>query len=165
MRYLLDKSVVRRALKGLVGGIEHDDVRLSLRLLTTFPAADLFISIQTLHILSHIVKVPQAQLIVHKTSVLYPVKYTARWARRLRQAGFGREDAYLLALATFGTDQIKLGKVLGVNTVITYDLRMQSHFQDVRPHLNERLHRMTAQLSPPYHQARLPEVYTPSYFK
>jgi hypothetical protein len=165
MRYLLDKSVVRRCLKGLVGGIESDDVRLSLRLLTTLPAEDLFISIQTLHILSHIVKVPQAQLITGKTSVLYPVKYTARWARRLRQAGFGREDAYLLALATFGTNQIKLGSILGVHVVITYDLRMQSHFQDVRPHLNERLHRMTAQLTSPYDQARLPEVYTPSQFK
>jgi len=88
MRYLLDKSVVRRCVRGLIGGTLTDDVRHSLRLLSVFAPDELYISLQTLHILTHIVKVPQARLIVARTTVLYPVKYTKRWARRLREMGF-----------------------------------------------------------------------------
>lgn len=161
MRYLLDKSVVRRCLRGLVGGTLTDDVRCSLRLLTTLAPGEVYISLQTLHILTHIVKVPQARLIAARTTVLYPVKYTKRWARRLREMGFGREDAYLLSLATFGTDQIKEGRLLGVHALVTYDYRLQNHFLTVQPQLEVRLRRMTVQLSPPYNGARLPTVSTP----
>ena len=36
-----------------------------------------------------------------RTSPFFPTRYTRRWARRLREANFDREDAYLLSLATF----------------------------------------------------------------
>jgi hypothetical protein len=56
MHCLLDKSVVRRGLKGLVGGTLTEDVRHSLRMLTTFAPGELYISLQMLHILTHIVR-------------------------------------------------------------------------------------------------------------
>lgn len=158
MRYLLDKSVVRRCLRGLIGGTLTDDVRYSLRLLGAFPPDELYISLQILRILTYIVKVPQTRLIIARTTGLYPVKYTRRWARRLREMGFGREDAYLLSLATFSTDQLEEGRILGVHVLVTYDYRLQNHFLATRPQLETRLRRMTAQLSPPYDEARLPTV-------
>lgn len=161
MRYLLDKSVVRRCVRGLIGGTLTDDVRHSLRLLSAFAPDELYISLQTLHILTHIVKVPQARLIVARTTVLYPVKYTKRWARRLREMGFGREDAYLLSLATFSTDRLEDGRILGVHELVTYDYHLQNHFQTMHSQLETRLRRMTAQLSSPYNSARLPLVNTP----
>lgn len=161
MRYLLNKSVVRRAVRGLIGGSLTDDVRHSLRLLTTFAPDELYISPQILNILTHIVKVPQAHFIVDRTTVLYPVKYTKRWARRLREMGFGREDAYLLSLATFGTDQLEGGRILGVHVLATYDYRLQNHFETMQSQAETRLRRMTVQLSPPYDDARLPAVETP----
>jgi hypothetical protein len=162
MRYLLDKSVVRRCLKGLVGGVVTDDVRQSLRVLTTYSPDELFISLQTLHILRHIVKIPQTHLIIARTSLLYPVKYTKRWAKRLRETTFSREDAYLLSLATFGTDHLQDGRILGVHGLITTDLRLQNHFLASQVQLENRLQRMTAHLAPPYDGARLPTVYTPN---
>lgn len=149
MRCLLDKSVVRRCLRGLIGGVLTDDVRHSLRLFSLFAPDELYISLPTLHILTHIVKVPQARFIVARTTVLYPVKYTKRWARRLREMGFGREDADLLSLATFGTDRLEEGRILGVHVLVTYDYHLQNHFPAMRPQLETRLRRMTAQLSPP----------------
>jgi hypothetical protein len=161
MHCLLDKSVVRRGLRGLVGGTLTEDVRHSLRMLATFAPGELHISLQMLHILTHSVKVPQARLIIARTTILYPVKYTQRWARRLRNMGFGREDAYLLSLATFGTDQLKEGRILGVQVLVTYDYGLQNHFLAVQPQLETRLQRMVTQLPPPYDSARLPAVRRP----
>lgn len=162
MRYLLDKSVVRRCLKGLVGGKLTPDVQASLKVLTALSPDDLFISLETLHILTHIIRVPQTKAIINNSRLLYPVRYTKRWARRLRDVAFGREDAYLLSLATFGTDQLTGGRILGVHRLITYDYHLQNHFVVNRAKLEIRLSRMTNQLSPPYAKAVLPELVTPS---
>jgi len=89
MRYLLDKSVVRRGVRGLLGGTLTNDVRHSLRLLTALTPDELSISPQTFHLLTHIVQVPQARLMTARTTVLYPVQYTRRWARRLREMRVG----------------------------------------------------------------------------
>ncbi|RME42501.1 MAG: hypothetical protein D6791_17585 [Chloroflexi bacterium] len=162
MRYLLDKSVVRRCLRGLLGGTLTEDVQQSLILFTNLPEASLYISLETFHILTHIVKVPQGRFLADQTQVLYPVRYTRRWARRLREMNFGREDAYLLSLATFGTDRIKQGHILGVHAFLTYDERMIRQFHARFPLIEARLKRMTAQLNPPYCFARLPRVCTPA---
>ncbi len=162
MRYLLDKSVVRRCLRGLLGGTLTEDVWQSLALFATLPEASLYISLETFHILTHIVKVPQSQFLVDRTQVLYPVRYTRRWARRLREMSFGREDAYLLSLATFSTDRIKQGRILGVHAFLTYDERMVRQFYARLPLIEVRFKRMTAQLDPPYCFARLPRVCTPA---
>lgn len=161
MRYLLDKNVVRYCVRGLLGDLRQDDVRFSLRLLLAPGLDELFISLETFHILEHIVAVPQRRVILRRTSPLFPIRYTRRWARRLREVNFDREDAYLLSLATFGTDQPKEGRILGVDVFVTYDLAFQVHYQSVQSAMQQRLRRMTAQLPPPYDRAIVPQVQKP----
>jgi len=113
------------------------------------------------HILERIVAVPQRRVILRRASPLFPTRYTRRWARRLREANFGREDACLLSLATFGTGQLKEGRILGVGVFVTCDLALQARYQLVQSAAQKRLQRMTAQLPPPYDRASLPQVQTP----
>lgn len=161
MRYLLDKSVIRHCVRGLLGDLRQGDVRFSLRLLLTLSPDELFISLEAVHILEHIVAVPQRRAILRRTSPLFPTRYTRRWARRLREANFAREDAYLLSLATFGTDRLKEGRILGVDVFVTCDLSLQAHYQSVQSAMQKRLQHMTAQLPPPYDRAIMPQVQTP----
>jgi len=44
-------------------------------------------------------------MFLKRVKVLYPGRYFKRWARRLRDRTFTREDAKVLALGTFGTDE------------------------------------------------------------
>jgi hypothetical protein len=161
MRYLLDKNVVRHCVRGLLGDLRQDDIRFSLRLLLASDLGELFISLETVHILEHIVAASQRRAILRRTSPLLPTRYTRRWARRLREANFAREDAYLLSLATFGTDQLKEGHILGVDVFVTCDLALQARYQSVQPVVQKRLQRMTVQLPPPYDRAIMPQVQTP----
>jgi hypothetical protein len=161
MRYLLDKNVVRYCVRGLLGDLRQDDVRFSLHLLLTPSPGELFISLETVHILEHIVAMPQRRAILRRTSPLFPTRYTRRWARRLREANFDREDAYLLSLASFSTDRLKEGRILGVDVFVTCDLVLQAHYQSVQSTVQKRLQRMTAQLPPPYNRAIMPQVQTP----
>jgi hypothetical protein len=161
MRYLLDKNVVRHCVRGLLGDLRQDDVRFSLHLLFAPGPGELFISLETVHILERIVAVPQRQMILRRTSPLFPTRYTRRWARRLREANFDREDAYLLSLATFGTNRLKEGRILGVDVFVTCDLALQARYQSVQSAVQKRLQRMTAQLPPPYDRAIVPQVQTP----
>jgi len=115
MRYLLDKNVVRHCLRGLLGDLRQDENCFPLRLLLAIGPGELFISLETVHILEHIVSVPQRRVILRRTSPFFPTRYTRRWARRLREANFNREDAYLLSLATFGTDRLKEGRFRGID--------------------------------------------------
>lgn len=93
MRYLLDKNVVRHCVRGLLGDLRQDDVRFSLHLLLAPGPGELFISLETVHILERIVAVPQRQMILRRTSPLFPTRYTRRWARRLREANFDRLES------------------------------------------------------------------------
>lgn len=161
MRYLLDKSVVRHCVRGLLGDLRQDDVRFSLRLLLAPGLGELFISLETVHILEHIVSVPQRRVILRRTSPFFPTRYTRRWSRRLHEANFDREDAYLLSLATFGTDRLKGGRILGVDVFVTCDLAFRARYQSVQSAMQKRLQRMTAQLPPPYDRAIMPQVQTP----
>ncbi len=82
-----------------------------------------------------------------------------RWARRLREYGFTREDALALALATYGTDST--GDILGIETLITLDQPLLNNFQTHRAELQSRLTAMTDQLPTPYCHATLPTVQHP----
>lgn len=159
MRYLLDKNIIRHCLRGLLLGKISHDIYLSLRLLEHLSDESLYISVETHHILTHIIKLPIAHRLAAHFQVLYPVRYTKRWARRLREHTFSREDAYLLSLATFGTNSE--GNILGVHVVITLDKRLVDHFSRQRQAIQQRLRRMTSHLSPPYTHATLPSVQTP----
>jgi hypothetical protein len=114
------------------------------------------------HVLKLMDHYREVQLLLESIKVLYPTRYHARWARRLRQAtGLTREDVAIIALATFGTDQA--GEILGVNTVITFDQRMINGYTMHFLILQRRLRAMTAQLAPPFHQASLPQVASPTF--
>ena len=83
-----------------------------------------------------------------------------RWARRLQETGFTREDAKVLALGTFGTDAE--GAVLGAQVVVTYDRPMMMRKWALeRSELQERLARMTEAMDDPFGRARLPDVLRP----
>jgi hypothetical protein len=93
--------------------------------------------------------------------VLVPTKYQRRWARRLhRDFGFGREDAHLLSLATFGTDLS--GETFGVDLFVTFDLKLVERFSENFSVINSRFGHMVSHLSGPYKIAELPEVVTPT---
>ena len=93
--------------------------------------------------------------------VLVPTKYQRRWARRLHQGfGFGREDAHLLSLATFGTDLS--GEVFGVDLFVTFDLKLIDRFGANFPVIKSRFLHMVSHLPAPYMAAKLQEVATPT---
>jgi len=98
-------------------------------------------------------------MFLKRVEVLYHGRYFKRWARRLREAGFTREDAKVLALGTFGTDTE--GTVLGVHKVVTYDRPLTTKWVLERLVLQEQLTRMTEVLDVPFRCTRLPDVVHP----
>jgi len=84
----------------------------------------LFVSSQTMNILRSHVPPDLFNRIAPLLQLLLPVKYQRRFSRRLRQRfNFEREDANLLALATFGTD--RLDRILGMEWTTTQAYRKQ----------------------------------------
>ncbi len=163
---LLDKNVVRRAIQGiaktqLVGYPLTGEERASLELLLAAEQGKLrlFISIEAQHLLGHYSDHPDVQVFLRFVQVLRPARYFKRWSRRLREHGFTREDAKVLALATFGTDPTVTH--LGVDQVATFDRAFINHFEALEDRLLRRLKAMTAQLPPPYKSAGLPDVCSP----
>lgn len=168
MRLLLDKNIVRRYFEGvsaLARGltlVEEERRAILLVHLARRKKRRLFISVELFNLLqAHGRQVSPAEtlMFLRRVEVLYPGRYFKRWARRLRETGFTREDAKVLALGTFGTDAE--GAVLGVQVVVTYDRPMMSKWALERSGLQERLARMTEVLDDPFGQARLPDVLHP----
>lgn len=88
--------------------------------------------------------------------VLEKGKYLRRWARRLRDFGFTREDSVILSNGIFGVDTIM--QTLGVSIIVTTDLRMirnyRGHFDDI----DTRLRNMKKNLLKPYFHVEFPEL-------
>jgi len=162
---LLDKNVVRRAVEGIgkaqIGQPLTNEERASLELLLAAERSELtlFISIEMWHILDRYGDHPDVQIFLRFVQVLRPARYFKRWSRRLRKHGFTREDAKVLALATFGTDPTATR--LGADQIATFDHSFINHFKFVQERLIRRLKVMTAQLPAPYRSARLPDVCSP----
>ena|GEM_PF-422153 len=164
--YLLDKNVIRRAITGIAGTQlgrpltpEEDDC-LSLLHEARKSNLRLFISIEAFNILQRLSKQVEVQVFLVSTEILQAGRYFKRWARRLREHGFTREDAKILGLGTFGTDEA--GELLGVHAVITFDQHCINNYDTNLPSLQRRLRAMTTQLSSPFYQAALPDVKRPS---
>jgi hypothetical protein len=159
---LLDKNVVRRAIEGIgksqVSQLLTNEELTSLRLLLAAEQGQfaLFISIEMQHILDRYGNHPDVQLFSRFVRVLHPTHYFKRWARRLREHGFTREDAKVLALATFGAET-QTGQ-LGVEQLATFDQPFINHVTHLQYRLVQRLKAMTVQLPVPYQLARLPVV-------
>ena len=165
---LLDKNVVRRYFEGIstlargLALIAEEQQAIVLVHLARRKERQLFVSIETFNLLqAHGRQVAPAEtlMFLKRVEVLYPGHYFKRWARRLREAGFTREDAKVLALGTFGTD-IE-GGVLGVQAIVTYDRPLVRKWALEIPMLQERLAKMADGLEVPFRQVRLPNVLHP----
>jgi len=122
MHLLLDKNIARRYLEGVSALARGELLAVEERqvVFLVHQAANLgtqlAISPETFNLLmAHGRRLAPAEtvMLLRRTKVVYPTRYFKRWARRLRQRTFSREDAKILALGTFGTDQLEMTGNLG----------------------------------------------------
>ncbi len=164
MRYLLDKNIIRYAVSAFVYGYHRQLNPFETQSITFIQQSqkedsELFISPASANILRRI-SYPEAQWFINYTTTLVPSKYFTRWARRVRDtSGLTRDDAAMIALATFGT--VPAGTILGVNALVTFDQAMMNAFNTHQVTLVTRLQRMARQLQAPYRYAKLPDVLSP----
>ena len=169
VRCLLDKSVARRTLEGLLKLAEGNELTeeqlWSVDLLQRAKEWDirLFVTAGTINILSQLEDSPRYSAVIttflDRVETVHPTRYFKRWARRLRAFGFTREDAYVLALACFSTSHGV--DVLGMDLVVTYDQAMITHWSVQKGDIRERLKAMRDNLHPPYDQVSLPQILRP----
>ena len=122
----------------------------------------LFLPVEAFNLLQahgHQIAPAEALMFLKRVEVLYPRRYFKRWARRLRERTFTREDAKVLALGAFGTDEAS--QILGVHIIVTYDRPMLRKWEQERGEFAERLLDMTTNLQAPFAQAKLPDVRLP----
>jgi len=123
----------------------------------------LFVVPQTENVLQRLEVLPRYSGVIRlfrsRTEVAMPARYFKRWARRLREYGFTREDAAVLALATFGTTSD--ANVLGMHFVATFDRSMINQWLVQNAAIRARLAVMQRNLSVPYRLAPLPQVLRP----
>ncbi|RLC80346.1 MAG: hypothetical protein DRI61_05985 [Chloroflexi bacterium] len=106
----------------------------------------LFISEEAFNILGRFSR-PEIQIVLDFVKVMKATRYFKRWARRLREYGFTREDAKLLAL--------------GVQAILTFDLSLLNNYQLKRSHIEKRLDEMRKALPTPFNLVKLPSVMLP----
>lgn len=160
--FLLDKNVVRRAI-GSLRRISSPTPEEATVLEFLFRAqainAQLFISQETVNLLKRYASRREAQFLLSLTRVLLAAPYFRRWARRVRDEGFTREDAKVLGLATFGTTET--GELLGIETIVTLDRPLIRHYASTLPVLQKKLAAMATNLAAPFCCASLPKLSTP----
>lgn len=169
MRCLLDKVTARLAVQGLLKlgegqALANEELlALDLVLRVSRPLHHLFIVPPTASVLHQIAEQPRfspvIRLFLARVEVLRPVHYFKRWARRLRDLGFTREAAAVLALSTFGTDES--ATFLGIEAVATCDQAMINNWQARQPEIQMRFVAMQRSLPAPYQFTRLPQVLKP----
>jgi hypothetical protein len=169
MRCLLDKVTARYAVQGLLKLAEGRELTeeelftLDLLARSQPPTTRLFIAPPSANVAHSLARLPRYSGVTHyfleRVEVVLPARYFKRWARRLRSYGFAREDAAILALATFGTDDT--GTILGMDLVATYDRPMIRHWSGQQEAIQERLTAMQRDLPIPYDRAFLPQVLRP----
>jgi hypothetical protein len=171
MRCLLDKVTARYTVEGLsrlTRGQELTRGELSaLDLLSqaTSQTLRLFIVPPTASVLQSLSQLPLYAAVINlfldQVEVTVPSHYFKRWARRLRDYGFTREDAAVLALATFSTDAN--AAILGMHFVATFDQPMINHWASQRAAIQRRLTAMRNDIPMPYRHASLPQVLRPEW--
>jgi len=100
-----------------------------------------------------------AAVLLHPLVILTPGRYLRRWARRLREHGITREDAVMLAYASFGLDSA--ARELGAEVLVTRDRRLITKYRGLEEALSARFRRMVSHLKPPYRHSSLPQVLSP----
>ncbi|MBC8249794.1 MAG: hypothetical protein H8E90_08965 [Anaerolineales bacterium] len=160
--YLLDKNVVRRIVEGLTRPdrlTNEEATAIALWRALRESRTRMFISAEAANIMGRFSTWREVRLFLDTVETMYAGRYFKRWARRLREYGFTREDAKVLGLATYGTEAA--GEILGVEVIVTFDRPLINNYEAQRPALERRLQAMTAQLSLPFRDAGLPEVMHP----
>ncbi len=169
MRCLLAKVVARYTLTGLLKLAEGATVtREELFSLDLFARAEsaslcLYMVPSSARVLQRLVELPRYLTIVRRfqerVGIVFPTRYYRRWARRLRDRDFGREDAAVLALATFGTNEEST--ILGMHFVATFDQPLINNWTVQEESLRAHLEMMRRDLPVPYCDAVLPQVLRP----
>ncbi len=171
MHCLLDKVTARHIMEGMLKLVEGRTVTSAeLFALYFYQRArsdqiTLFILPQTHNLLKRLEHLPRYVVIIQRflqaTQVLYPAQYFKRWTRRLREYGFTKEDAEVLAIATFGTHLN--GHILGVHVVATSDQPMINQWRAHHGEIQKRLLNMQRHLEAPYCYVSLPTVERPEH--
>ncbi len=127
------------------------------------PEMQFFIVPQTVSVLERLAQLPHyatiIQLFLERVEVIVSARYFKRWARRLRDYGFTKEDAAILALATFGTNKAR--NILGTDIIATFDQPMINQWSAQQLAILERFEAMRNDIFAPYNQAKLPQVLKP----
>ena len=171
MRCLLDKVTARHIMEGMLKLIKGRRVTSTeLFALYFYQRASpgditLFILPQTHNLLKRLEHLPRYVVLIRRflaaTQVCHPARYFKRWTRRLREYGFTKEDAEVLALSTFGTTAN--GDVLGMHVVATFDQPMINQWSAQREEIQRRLSDMQRNLETPYCHVFLPTVERPEF--
>lgn len=169
MRCLLDKVVARYTLTGLLKLAEGATVsREELFSVDLFVRAEsislcLYMAPSSARVLQRLAELPRYSANVRRfqerVEVVFPTRYYKRWTRRLRDRSFGREDAAVLALATFGTNEE--ATFLGMHFVATYDQPLINNWTVQEESLRARLETMLRDIPVPYCDASLPQILRP----
>jgi len=146
---LFDKGVIRRVYERRVrlalstpptlAQVEAANVYAQL----CIPPRRLYITAQTAHILHRRSPLFAAPFLA-ETYALQKGRYLRRWARRLRALMFAPEDAIVVAYGSFGIDE-RLPSI-GVEAIVTNDLKLATHFHTLQAEIARRFHDMITQL-------------------
>lgn len=90
------------------------------------------------------------------TCELQKGRYLRRWARRLREVSFSREDAIILAYGSFGLSP--RSNLVPVEMIVTTDLKLVANFEHRKAEIESRFERTTQHLLDPYSTLELPAV-------
>lgn len=120
-------------------------------------ANHLYITEQTANILKRRTPMFAAPLLA-ETRPLKKARYLRRWARRLKEFAFSSEDAIILAYGSFGLDVES--KIVGVDAIITTDVRLAEHYGRRYTEIHNRFDDMIMNLPQAYAVVRLPQVLT-----
>ncbi len=116
-----------------------------------------YITEQTANILKRRTEVFAAPLLAD-TRPLKKARYLRRWARRLTEFAFSSEDAIILAYGSFGLDVES--KSVGVDAIITTDIRLADHYSHGYTEIENRFNDMILNLPESYRRLTLPKVVT-----
>jgi hypothetical protein len=99
-----------------------------------------------------------AKAILENTATLRKGRYLRRWSRRLRSFAFSREDACMVAYASFGLDAHS--QIPNIEALVTNDFRLVNNFRAQYPKIKDRFERMIINLPDPFLKVKLPAVMT-----
>jgi hypothetical protein len=162
-RVLLDKGVIRRLYErrvrlalGKPPTVLQVEAANSYAYIATI-ASRLYITEQTSNILKRRTPIFAAPILAD-TRPLKKARYLRRWARRLTAFGFSSEDAIVLAYGDFGLDVES--QTVGVDAIITTDIRLAERYDQRYPEIKTRFNDMITNLPETYRELRLPHVLT-----